>query len=66
MNMNIGKMDRIVRVVLGIALLLVVLFAEGPMRWWGLIGIVPLATAFSGWCPAYLIFGMNTCGTKTT
>jgi Protein of unknown function (DUF2892) len=66
MNRNIGKVDRIVRVVLGIALLSLVLFVEGPMRWWGLIGIVPLATAFAGWCPAYSILGMNTCATKNT
>jgi Protein of unknown function (DUF2892) len=66
MKMNVGTIDRIVRVILGIGLLSVVFLAEGPMRWWGLIGILPLATAFVGWCPAYSIFGMNTCGTKTT
>ena len=63
---NVGKVDRIVRVILGIALLSVVLLAEGPMRWLGLIGIVPLATAFVDWCPAYSLFGMSTCETRTT
>jgi hypothetical protein len=63
---NVGKVDRIVRIILGLALLAVVLLGQGPLRWLGLIGIVPLATAFMGWCPAYSLFGMSTCDTKTT
>jgi hypothetical protein len=31
---------------------------------WGYIGIVPFATGLMGWCPAYTLFGMNTCATK--
>ena len=34
----------------------------GPLL--ALVGIVPLATGLMGWCPAYTLFGMNTCGTK--
>ncbi len=63
---NVGKVDRMVRVILGLALLSLVLLGDGPVRWFGLIGIVPLATAFMGWCPAYSLFGMSTCETRTT
>ena len=65
MQANVGNADRIIRIVLGIALLALLAFGEGGVRWVGLIGIVPLATAFIRWCPAYAIFGMNTCGTKS-
>jgi len=62
MTINMGSIDRIIRGIVGIVLLaLIVVFPEATWRWWGLIGIVPLATAIIGWCPAYTIFGMNTC-----
>ena len=38
--------------------------AEGNLRWWGLIGLVPLATGLFRWCPAYTLLGMDTCGRK--
>ncbi len=66
METNIGKSDRVIRIVLGVALLAIVLLGHGPLRWLGLIGIVPLATAFIGWCPAYSLLGINTCERKTT
>jgi len=34
---------------------------EGNARWWGLIGLVPIATAAIGWCPGWAVFGINTC-----
>jgi len=55
---NIGNTDRIIRIVLGLALIVAGL-ATGS--WWGLIGVVPLGTAFVRWCPAYLPFGISTC-----
>lgn len=62
MTINMGSIDRIIRGIVGIVLLaLIVVFPEASWRWWGLIGIVPLATAIIGWCPAYTIFGLNTC-----
>ncbi|MBD3618140.1 MAG: DUF2892 domain-containing protein [Chromatiales bacterium] len=62
MTINMGSIDRIIRGIVGIVLLaLIVVFPEASWRWWGLIGIVPLATAIIGWCPAYTIIGMNTC-----
>ena len=62
MKANIGNVDRIVRIVVGVALL--ALFALDTSRWWGLIGILPLATALFRWCPAYTLLGMNTCPTS--
>lgn len=60
---NVGAADRVVRVILGIALLafFFVLVPESPWRWVGLIGIVPLLTAAIGSCPLYTILGLSTC-----
>jgi hypothetical protein len=64
MEKNVGGIDRAVRIVVGLALLSLLFLLEGGGRWWGLIGLVPLATGALGWCPAYLPFGIKTC--KTT
>lgn len=57
---NVGNVDRIVRVIIGIALLSLLLILSGNLKFLGLIGIIPLATAFIGFCPLYLPFGINT------
>jgi len=62
MKPNVGGIDRILRFVVGIVL--VALAATGTIGAWGYIGIVPIATAALGWCPAYLPFGISTCKTK--
>ncbi len=62
MKSNVGGIDRILRLVVGIAL--VALAATGSIGVWGYIGIVPIATAALGWCPAYLPFGISTCKTR--
>ena len=64
MEVNVGGVDRTVRIVLGIVLLSLVFVLEGNARWWGLIGIVPIATGLLRWCPAYLPFGIKTCSTR--
>ena len=61
MKSNVGGIDKILRIVAGIALIAWAL-TGGPV--WAWIGVVPLATGVMGWCPAYTLFGMNTCGTK--
>lgn len=58
MQANVGTVDRIARVVLGIGLLALVFV--GPQTLWGLVGIVPLATALVGFCPAYRLLGICT------
>ena len=57
---NVGSIDKIARVVLGLGLLSLIFILEGNMRWWGLIGIVPLATVAMSWCPAYALLGLKT------
>jgi hypothetical protein len=62
MKSNVGGIDRILRIVLG--LVLIGLTLNGNIGVWGWIGVVPLATGAIGWCPPYAIFGWNTCSTK--
>ena len=61
MGQNIGLVDQWLRIILGVALLSAVFLAESGWRWLGLIGIVPLATAFASWCPLYAVLGISTC-----
>ena len=58
---NVGKIDRVFRICVGIALLVFFALTEESIRWFGLIGLVPLATGIFATCPAYSIFGVNTC-----
>jgi hypothetical protein len=58
---NVGKSDRIVRVVLGLVLIALGVYFNS---WWGTIGLIPLVTAALGWCPLYLPLGLTTCATK--
>ena len=62
MNANVGNLDRTLRIVGGIAL--IALAATGTIGVWGYIGVVPLLTGLIRTCPAYSIFGINTCRTK--
>ena len=54
---NVGKTERVIRIVAGVAIL-----ALGYIygSWWGLIGIIPIITGTLRWCPAYLPFSINT------
>jgi sulfite exporter TauE/SafE len=61
MGINMGGIDRVLRVVAGIALVLFALFSTSAYHWWGLIGIVPLLTGALGRCPLYALFGITTC-----
>ncbi len=58
---NVGTADRVVRVIIGITLLVFLFWSDSPWRWAGLIGIVPLLTAFLGSCPLYSVLGLTTC-----
>ncbi|MBK8509424.1 MAG: DUF2892 domain-containing protein [Candidatus Competibacter sp.] len=59
MQINVGSPDRIVRIVVGAALILMAL--TGTIGAWGWIGVVPLLTGIFRFCPAYSLLGMNTC-----
>lgn len=60
MSKNVGTIDRILRIAVG--LVLIVLAVTGTVGVWGYIGAVPLLTGLIGWCPAYLPLGIKTCG----
>ena len=60
MNRNIGTVDRLLRIGVGLLLLTLLFVLDGGYRWIGLVGLVPLLTAFIGWCPAYSLFGVDT------
>lgn len=62
MKCNVGGIDRILRIVVGIVLIALAL--TGVIGVWGWIGVVPLATGALGWCPAYLPLGIKTCKTE--
>lgn len=61
MKLNVGGIDRILRIVVGLALVAWALMG-GPV--WAWIGIIPLATGAIGFCPLYPIIGMSTCAKK--
>ena len=61
MKLNVGGIDRILRIVVGLALVAWAALG-GPA--WAWIGVVPLATGAIGFCPLYPILGMNTCPMK--
>ncbi len=62
MTKNVGGVDRILRIVVGLALIAAA--ATGAIGVWGYIGLVPLATGLMGWCPPYALLGFNTCSMK--
>ena len=62
MKFNVGGIDRILRIAIG--LVLIGLAATGTAGWWGWLGVVPLATGLFRFCPAYGLLGMNTCPMK--
>jgi hypothetical protein len=59
MPINEGALDRIIRVIVGLAIISLVFF--GPKTPWAWFGLVPLLTGLIGFCPAYALFGIRTC-----
>ncbi len=57
MKVNMGNSDRIFRLIAGVVILLLGVYFKS---WWGLIGLIPLATALIRWCPLYAPFGFST------
>ncbi|MBI1173701.1 MAG: DUF2892 domain-containing protein [Sideroxydans sp.] len=58
MKLNVGGIDRTLRIIVGIALIGI---AVSGVSVWGWIGVVPLLTGIFKFCPAYAIFGLSTC-----
>lgn len=64
MTKNMGTIDRILRILVGVALLawgFLPLVTGGEIIWWGALGFVLLFTGLINWCPAYSLFGISTC-----
>lgn len=59
MTRNEGKIDRILRVIVG--LVLIALALTGKFTPWGWVGVVPLLTGLVGTCPIYSALGINSC-----
>ncbi len=55
---NVGRKDRLIRIIVGVAIVALGLFFKS---WWGLIGLLLIATAVLRWCPAYAPLNINTC-----
>jgi len=58
MKVNVGRTERLIRVVVGVVIVGVGV-AYGS--WWGAVGLVPIATGLTGWCPPYALLGFSTC-----
>ena len=61
---NVGNVDKIIRVIIGAGILSLFFVLKGNARFWGLVGIVPILTAFIGSCPLYTLLGIKTCPVK--
>lgn len=57
MKCNVGKTDKIIRIIAGLAIGAIGFYFKS---WWGLVGIVPIFTALISWCPLYVPFKLNT------
>jgi len=58
MKKNVGGIDRVLRTVIGLAIIGTGIYFQS---WWGAIGVLPLLTAIVGWCPPYALFEIDTC-----
>lgn len=61
MKKNVGTTDKIIRIIIGLVIAAIGVYYES---WWGLLAIVPLATAFLSFCGLYTILGVSTCPAK--
>jgi hypothetical protein len=60
MKQNIGSVDKWIRIVVGLVLLSMILWAPGGLKWLGLLGLILLVTALLGFCPLYALLGIST------
>lgn len=63
MKVNVGGLDRMLRIAAGVVLLALIFVLKNgdTLWWWGLIGIVPLTTGLLRTCPLYTVLGIKTC-----
>lgn len=65
MKMNIGSMDKIIRILVGIFFVSMFFWVDSSLKYVGVVGLVLLVTSFVGFCPLYSFLGINTCKTKS-
>lgn len=58
---NVGDVERLVRVIVGGAIVIAGVYYQ---NWWGLVGMVPILTGATGYCPPYQVLGISTCKVK--
>lgn len=58
MNVNIGGIDRMLRIIAGV---IIIALGAYYQSWWGIVGLVPLLTGVFRFCPLYTMVGVNTC-----
>lgn len=58
MKINVGQTERALRIIIGVVILGLGLYFQ---NWWGLVGLIPLATGFIRFCPLYRLLGINSC-----
>jgi hypothetical protein len=58
MKANVGTIDRVIRIIAGLAILCAGYYFKS---WWGLVGLAPILTGSIRFCPGYLPFGISTC-----
>jgi len=63
MKKNVGGADKVIRIVVGLAIIIVGVVAKS---WWGAIGLLPLATGLIGWCGLYPLLKISTCKSKAS
>jgi hypothetical protein len=61
MSPNVGSADRVIRIVLGLAIIIIGIVMHS---WWGLIGLLPVATGLVRFCGLYPLMGWNTSRTR--
>ena len=57
MQLNVGKPERVIRVIVGLGMIGAGVYYQS---WWGAIGLVPVLTGILGWCPPYQLLGIST------
>ena len=57
MKSNIGNIDKLIRIIVGLLIIIAGVYFKS---WWGLIGIIPIIVVVIGWCPLYVPFGIST------
>lgn len=63
MKQNIGTVDKVIRLILGIVLMSLYFLLDGGLKYISILGIILILTAFINYCPLYTLFGINTCST---